>query len=379
MPAQIEFFSVGNGDMTLIELDSGKKILIDVNVRSAADDPNDSTPDVISQLKKRLDKDEDGRHYVDAFLLSHPDKDHCTGLEKHFHLGTPEEHQEGKIFVRELWSSPLVFRRASTNHTLCADAKAFNSEAKRRVAEYRDHGKSVGDGDRILILGHDENGKTQDISEIVVEVNNAFDNVNGASDDSMSARLLGPFSKSDDDIEEETLTKNNSSVIIQFSLKVAGQDNACKFLTGGDAEVDIWERLWNRHKDKNADWLEYDLMQAPHHCSWHSLSHDSWSKKKGNAKVSEDARSALSQTRSGAIIIASSKEIKDDDNDPPCIRAKREYEDILKKCQGNFECTADSNEPLKFSLHTEGPKIERYIAPALVGTGAIGRNAVPHG
>ena len=43
MTAVITFFSVGNGDMTLIELESGKTILIDVNIRAAADDPDDST------------------------------------------------------------------------------------------------------------------------------------------------------------------------------------------------------------------------------------------------------------------------------------------------------------------------------------------------
>ncbi len=79
-------FRVGNGDMTLIETDSGRFILIDINIRAAADDPDDDTPDVGRQLKDRLPRDNQGRPYVDAFLLTHPDKDHCTGLQAHFHL-----------------------------------------------------------------------------------------------------------------------------------------------------------------------------------------------------------------------------------------------------------------------------------------------------
>ena len=162
MVARISVFVVGNGDMTLIELESGRKILIDVNVRSAADDPDDDTPDVARELRDRLTRDAQGQLYVDAFLLSHPDQDHCRGLQNHFHLGPPAEwsKDDDKIFVRELWSSPIVFRRASSQHVLCADAKAFNSEARRRVARYRETGGAVGDGDRILILGEDENGKT---------------------------------------------------------------------------------------------------------------------------------------------------------------------------------------------------------------------------
>ena len=46
MAAKSTHFRVGNGDMTLIKLDSGRCILIDINIRSAADDTQDSTPDV---------------------------------------------------------------------------------------------------------------------------------------------------------------------------------------------------------------------------------------------------------------------------------------------------------------------------------------------
>lgn len=74
---KIDFFPVGNGDMTLIELDSGRKVMIDLNM--AADDPNDETPDVAAQLRERLERDSKERLYVDALLVSHPDKDHLRG------------------------------------------------------------------------------------------------------------------------------------------------------------------------------------------------------------------------------------------------------------------------------------------------------------
>ena len=48
MATSSTFFPVGNGDMTLICLGdkAGKTILIDCNIRAAADDPNDKTRDV---------------------------------------------------------------------------------------------------------------------------------------------------------------------------------------------------------------------------------------------------------------------------------------------------------------------------------------------
>ncbi len=383
MAATVTFFPVDNGDMTLIKLESGKTILIDANIRSAADDSNDSTRDVGKDLRDRLSRDSEGRMYVDVFLLSHPDKDHCTGLEKHFHLGELKNHSGDKIVIREIWSSPMIFRRASSNHTLCDDAKKFNTEAKRRVARNKESGFSVGDGDRILILGKDENGKTDDLSEILIEVDQRIDKVNGQYDQGIDALLLAPLPKSDDDDEEATLSKNHSSVVMNFTIKAAG--GSCQFLTGGDAEVAIWERLWNKHKDQT-DNLRYNLLQAPHHCSWHSLSYDSWSEKGEEAEVNQEARNALGQAESGAHIVASSKAVKNDDSDPPCIRAKREYEKILKPVSGLFKCTGEypkesAPAPMEFEIGRMGLSLKSVAlgATAAKGSSSIGKEPLPHG
>ena len=64
MYSKISFFPVGNGDMTLIETESGRKIIIDMNIRTAADDPDDEIPDVAKMLRERLRRDSAGRLYV---------------------------------------------------------------------------------------------------------------------------------------------------------------------------------------------------------------------------------------------------------------------------------------------------------------------------
>lgn len=387
MVAKVAFFPVGNGDMTLLEFESGRKVLIDVNIREAAYDSDDETPDVAKMLRERLSRDARGRLCVDAFLLSHPDKDHCAGLTNHFHLGPPADWSRttDRVFVREIWSSPMVFRRASRGHVLCDDAKAFNAEARRRVKCFRDSGGVVAEGDRILILGEDEDGKTDDLGAILVKVDQTFSRVNGDNDGSMTARLLAPLPRSDDEDEEEALAKNQSSTILCFSLSGDGQADAGRFLTGGDAEVAIWERLWGRHK-RRADWLSYDILQTPHHCSWHSLSYDSWSDLGEDAQVSENARNALSQAREGAVIVASSKAIKDDDNDPPCIRAKREYEAITKTARGSFKCVGEhpcetAPDVLEFEVGKYGPRLKTRLmrAGSVLSTGVVGRQPLAHG
>ena len=384
MNAKITIFPVGNGDMTLLEFASGRTILIDTNIREAADNPNDPTFDVASDLRRRLKRDYKGRLYVDVFLLSHPDQDHCSGLDKHFHLGKPEDHTGDKIFIREIWSSPMIFRRASKNHTLCSDAKKFNTEAKRRVSCYRNSRFLFTDGNRIQILGRDEGGKTDDLTDILVEVDDLIKKINGCDDNSISARLLGPLPKSDDEAEEDVLAKNRSSVILQFTLKANG--GMCRYLTGGDAEVAIWERLWEKHGYGINDWLEYDILLSPHHCSWHSLSYDSWSEQGESAVVNKSARNALSQARSGANIVASSKPVKANDSDPPCIRAKREYEDILKQVAGEFHCTGEypterQPAPLEYEIGYYGLSLKSaLVAPSIViSSRAVGGQPLPHG
>jgi hypothetical protein len=383
MTVKASLFKVDNGDMVLFETESGRRIVTDINIREAADDEDDETPDVAKQLRKKFDRDEKGRLFVDAFLNTHPDADHIRGLFKHFHLGDPSTwvKADDKIIIREMWSSPIVFRRARAkdeDHVLCEDAEAWRDEARRRANKYKKD-RTAEDGNRILILGEDVDGKTDDLEDILVRVDEVFSKICGANDASFEARLLAPM-PADDEEEEEVLTKNNSSVIMRLDLKLSKVTRA-RFLLGGDAEVAIWDRIWERNKNW-PERLQYDVLIAPHHCSWHSLSYDSWSEKGEKAKVSEPARSALGQPLDGALIVASSKTIKDDENDPPCIRAKREYIDVLDPVKGEFKCVADGpgDDPLTIEVSSEGPRIKRAVFTVSVAAGTgIGSQPLAHG
>jgi hypothetical protein len=387
MKSIITIFPVDNGDMTLIKLSDKTTILIDINLRESAEDEEDPSFDAVEGLRDRLENDDDERPYVDAFLLTHPDQDHCRGLRKHFHLGPlndydfdPPEGKELKIVIREIWSSPMVFRRASKNNPLCEDARGFNTEARRRVKLFRDNGFNM-EGDRILIIGEDEEGKTEGLEPILVKLDEVFSTINGKRNDHISMRVLGPFPIQEDSEEEEKLRKNHSSVILQYSFVANGQDDACLFLTGGDAEVYIWEKLWGRKKSITPH-IQYDLLLTPHHCSWHSLSYDSWSEDE-NPQVNQDAKLALSQARDGAFIVSSSKPIKDDKNDPPCWGAKMEYLTILESGNDKFYCTGEhpneeAPEPLTFKISKEGPQPPSKKSESITGAAvAVGSTKEP--
>ena len=358
MAHKIELIPVGNGDMTLITLESGKTILIDCNIRVAGSNDCDECFDALAALKKRLEKDGNGRHYVDVFALSHPDQDHCRGFEDNFYVGKPSDRatDDDKIFIREIWSSPIVFRRFTANdESLCDDAKGFRKEAKRRVQVWRDEGIAA-EGDRVLVLSQDEDGKTDDLGGILIEAGKDITTICGAAEVGFSATLVGPLPPSDDEEAEDARKKNRSSIILNFSLSNGNTDRVTRFLSTGDAGVAVWEQINNEYDVQE---LEYDILQAPHHCSWRSLSHDSWSKS-DDPKVSADAKSALSNMTdaNAAVIVVSSNPIRDDDNDPPCIGAKREYVSWLGS-KDRFFCTEEhriDDQPavLTFSITSEG-------------------------
>ena len=162
----------------------------------------------------------------------------------------------------------------------------------------------------------------------------------------ISAYILAPFPKGDDE-EENKLVKNNSSIIINFSIN--SSDEKYQFLIGGDAKFGIWERLWFAYK-QDTEKLEYDLLLAPHHCSWHSISSESESEN-DNPKIDKDALEALSQAKLKAKIIASSKEIpnkkktrKNEITTPPSYLAKLEYQKIVRKVDGEFLCLAEETQ-----------------------------------
>lgn len=383
----VTFFPVGNGGMKLLRLNDTNKttILKDINIRNS-DGSDENICDVAQELRDRLPTDSNNRPYVDVFILTHHHDDHVLGLKEHFHLGPvvdyvdPKDDELPKVIIKELWCTPKFWKQASENYTLSDDAKAFNKEMKRRIKLFEERKTIQDEGDRAIIIGKDPDGKTEGLETIVRNIGSSFSTLNERN---MSSKieifLLGPLEKQEGEPDEDFDDKNRQSIIMQMNIKEGAYSNL--ILMCGDAECLVWENLWGQYRDTNR--LDYDLLSIPHHCSWHSLSYDSQSEC-DDPKVCRGAKQALSQKKLGARLIAQSKAIKNDDDDPPSKAAKDEYLTIVTA--DSFFCTDEypeegKAEPLEFNLTSDGPQQKGVKEKSKLSAAALAstKESYPHG
>jgi hypothetical protein len=346
--------------------------------------------DVNQELRSRIPTDDSGRPYVDAFILTHRHEDHVKGLEEYFHLGSLDAYDnkadELKIIIHELWSSFYFWKPESENYSLCNNAKTFNKEMKRRVGLYEKNKSIQNIGDRAIIIGIDPDGKTKGLESITYAIGDIFTKINDYNiANKLKGLILGPIEKQDGEEEKDFLNHNRQSVIIQFIIRESTSEESYdnKILMAADAECLVWETLWDQH-EQDVDKLQYDILYAPHHCSWHSLSYDSQSDENVDPQICEKAKKALSQKRLGAFIVSQSKVISGKDEDPPSVEAKKEYEGIVGSSQ--FICTneypkAEEPEPIEFNLTASGPQkiFLKAKAKLSVASPHSTKESYPHG
>ena len=319
------FWPVGNGDSTTIVVDSDTCLQVDLNHLEKSDDDDDASWAVVDELVKRLPK-ANGRPYLAAFALTHPDQDHCRGFEELFK----------KVTVGELWFTPRVFREY--NKDLCDDAKEFKKEAERRVRKTIKANGDPGAGNRVRVFGYSELLEEDEFkkfpkdrltvpgNEVTVidekDVSNAF-----------RAFVHAPFK--DDDAAE----RNDTSLGMQVALSEQGHKLRAVLL--GDLSYPIIKRIFEVSKKDDLAW---NVLLAPHHCSkaamyWKDDGDNEEKLKKHIVHAMDDASLEPNRVVSSSNPVPSTN--KPGDN-PPHAKAKTQYETITE----SFLCTMDQDEPI---------------------------------
>ena len=323
------FWPVGNGDSTTIVVDSGIYLQVDLNHLEKSDDEDDASWAVIDELAERLPK-VDGRPYLAAFALTHPDQDHCRGFTDLL----------DEVDIGELWFTPRIF--GEYKEDLCDDAKAFKKEAKRRVEATIAASEDPGAGNRVRIFGYSELLEEDEFAgfpedRLTVPGNELTVIDDEDVSDEFRAFVHSPFK--DDDSGD----RNDTSLGMQVTLYEGRQDLSALLL--GDLSYPVIKRVFDVSDSEDLAW---HALLAPHHCSkaamyWKDESDDGEELKKHI--VEEMGSAALQPNR----VVSSSNPVpksnKSGDN-PPHAKAKTQYETITD----TFLCTMDQEQPIVASL-----------------------------
>jgi hypothetical protein len=367
MGSSIKQYPVDNGDQGLIsvvENDYTTHIMVDCRIRELATDNDDVEEfDVKAELLKTLKKkklgDIAGVPFTDNFILTHGDKDHLHGFEKHFYQGEPKNYKKknldaGEILIDTLWFSPMVMGPATNE-----DEKCFNREAKRRIKLHQDKSSDKDlPGNRIVIIGYDGSEKLDGLHLVRYVPGQIVSRFNDRDLKTFSIFIHSPYQQglSDDDIE-----KNHVSIVFQarFHGAKAGEFSAL-VMYGGDSDHNAWVTILEKTKkyknDVNQKALQWDILIAPHHCSWTFFNEHT------EEKPTKTSLEVLSNMRGKGRVIASSKEILDDDDNPPSYAAKQQYVKVVGA--ENFLCTATNKDggkdggipqPIVFGPTPKGP------------------------
>jgi hypothetical protein len=336
---KVTFFSLGNADSCLIELEKGKKILFDyANTRDPEDD-KDLRCDLEKEIRDRV------KDNLNVVAFTHLDIDHIKGATELFWLEHAKKYQdEDRIKINTLWVPAAVITEPSPDDD---EAKVIQKEARYRF--------KAGEGIRVF-------SRPSKLKEWCEKNEIDFDSRKNLITD--AGKLAPEFDKNKDGIEffvhspfakrlneEEVEDRNNDSLVMQAIFSVEGIDT--KMLLMADIGYEIIIDIIEVTKDikKRPERLEWDICKIPHHCSYNSLGPEKGDEKtkpvKGVKWLYED--NGLNKCR----LISSSKPIpekdteEDKDSQPPHRQAAAYYKDVAEHHKGEFLVTME--EPSKTS------------------------------
>lgn len=381
---KIKCYPVNNGDMSLITLKDKTTILIDCNIRN---DEKDSNGNNIFKVKEDLLKSiqrRDENPFIDLFILSHPDQDHCRGFKNNFYTGSTSNYSESnrnneEIIIDEIWVTSMLF---TTDQ--CDDAESIRHEVNRRkrlIGTERDKR-----GNRLRLVGYDEEEKLEDV--IAYTPGEEINIINDKVYQNFSFFIHAPFKKDLIDCRAD-VNRNPSSIVIQTRFKDNDYDlyHHSFAIFGGDADHYRWQKIIEvSEKNGNQKYLKWDLLLAPHHCSW-SFFNDVPHSNEENQTPREYPLKLLNEYRQGnGKVISSSKKIIEEEPNPPHQAAKDEYIKTLNSKDDFYELAIIPNErnpePVEFIITNNGaaesPE-KAKVAISSAGAGGAASTIVKNG
>jgi beta-lactamase superfamily II metal-dependent hydrolase len=349
------FWPVGTGDSTTIVVDDDTVMQIDLHDMAKADSEESPEVAVVDELVQCLPL-RDGRPYLAVFALTHADKDHCLGFADLL----------DKITIGELWATPRLWREYTEDGAedeLCADARAFQEEAERRVDAIKSAiaaGEDPESGDRIIVIGYDTDHHKHAYDELPERYKSGPGKAITALDwEDTSGRfeafVHAPFAA------DAAAARNETSLAMQITLQDESGVTGKMLLFGDLAHDTIMKVFSFSESHDREDRVEWDLLLAPHHCSKKVMYLRSVD---GDEELEEDVLRAFERHQlPGAVVISSSGEIPDEDSvgaNPPHKMAYDRYSEIADEVFVTMEwLDVNDPSPIVFGVTADGVGIVR--------------------
>ncbi|MBK3582175.1 hypothetical protein JHN49_00010 [Streptomyces sp. MBT57] len=347
LPGQgVVFWPVGTGDSSTLVLGGDLVMQVDLRDMKAADEDGAVVAAVIDRLEETLPQPDGKKPYLAVFALTHADSDHCCGFG---------DLLESSILIGEIWATPRLWRELSEDKPMCEDAQRFQDEVERRVdatLKAVKDGKEPDSGDRVRIIGYDEDRELHSYAELPDEYftfpGDVITKIDGQDvEDRFEAFVHAPFK------DNCAGDRNDTSLALQVQLK--GSDGTVgRLLFLGDLAYPIIKMIFeNSEAAGNADRVEWDVLLSPHHCSKKAMYAEG---ENGEEELKQDLLDLLRAHASpDARVIASSLPFREKDekgNNPPHLLARDAYASITDYevlCTGEYP-SKEEPRPVVFAL-----------------------------
>lgn len=315
------FWPVGNGDATTIVIDTETIVQVDINHRAVADDDDDDRVPVVDRLVKVLPRGDDDIPQLSVLAITHHDEDHCSGFEDLIE----------EVSVEELWVTLRSFVEVDGDGLTDVGQAVYDEACRRRDAEIKaaNSGGRAAPGDRLRIIGNADLLNAEDWKNfpkvLLTSAGQVVPTINGVDrSDDVSVFVHAPFRS-----DTEDGSRNSSSMGIQVELRSYGETGS-RLLLLGDLEYEQIEAFVAKTEDAgNEEYLWWDLLLAPHHCSRNAVR-----RKDGEDWVDAQAAEDLERyaADNAVVVVVSARsfdDISDDDTDPPHVDARDVYKGIV--------------------------------------------------
>lgn len=357
--ATVTAYNLGNADTSRIDLNNGKKLLIDYADMRCEGDPNDKRVDLPAELLKDLTATK--RDYYDVVAFTHLDRDHTLGSSEFFYFEHALKYQgPGRVKMNMMWVPAAVILEEGCED----DARIINAEARYRLRKgegirvFSNPGKL---NDWLWKQGIDPASRSHLITDAGTLIP-GFTLLN----DGVEFFVHSPLASRTAD-GKNLIERNSDALTFQATFEEQGRKTRMHFFSDIDWEVIkfIVRVTQNRAKKDSSrlERLQWDVFHLPHHSSYLSLSAD---KGKDVTEPDEDVKQ-LYETYGeyNGIMISPSDEILTVDTiQPPHRQAANYYRSVSKLKSGSYLVTMEqpniaSPKPLVIQIDRFGATVKK--------------------